>query len=139
MVSPNIYEKLIRPTEIELSRFFGGVHYWHSCGNTTPLQKLISGIPNLHMVHVSPWSSLGNAVNVFNPGTTAIEVDLMAFADVLNAPDVKRMEEKLKNFKEETRIHKSLIRLAGIEIVHDIKTDLENILLWNKCANKILL
>jgi hypothetical protein len=37
MVSPSLYQKLILPYELELEKFYGGIHWWHSCGNKTPL------------------------------------------------------------------------------------------------------
>ena len=41
IVSPQLYEELIFPYEDELSEFFGGVNWWHSCGNKTPLVSVI--------------------------------------------------------------------------------------------------
>ena len=139
MVSPKIYEELIRPTEIKLSNFFGGINYWHSCGNTTPFQKLINDIPNLHMAHVSPWSSVSNAAASYNPDSVVIEVALYAYDDVINPPREGFIEEKLRSIKEETRNHRSTVRADGIQIVNDIRTDLKRITEWIDCARRILI
>ena len=36
-VSPALYEEFILPYETDLSEYFGGIDYWHSCGNCTAL------------------------------------------------------------------------------------------------------
>lgn len=139
IISPKIYEDLIRPTEIELSRFFGGVNYWHSCGNTTPFQKLINEIPNLHMVHVSPWSSISNAKVSYDHKKTVIEVALHPNEDVINPSDLSNIKEKLKLIKEETREHRSTVRADGIQILNDMETDMSSVYRFIDTATKVLL
>lgn len=138
MVSPAIYKDLIRPTEIELSRFFGGVNYWHSCGNTTPFQKLINEIPNLHMVHVSPWSSISNARESYSLDKV-IEVALHPYEDVTNPSAPDSIEKKLNFIKEETKNHRSTVRADGIQLLNDVETDLRSVYRWIDCAAGILL
>jgi len=41
MVSPQIYQDFIFPYEDELAKFYGGIMWWHSCGNKTPLVPII--------------------------------------------------------------------------------------------------
>jgi uroporphyrinogen-III decarboxylase len=53
-LSPSMYEELVLPYEIELCQFQGGIKYWHSCGNLTPLLPHIRKIPLIDMLHVSP-------------------------------------------------------------------------------------
>lgn len=64
-VSPAMYEEFILPYEAEIGRFFGGVDYWHSCGNTTALLPHIAHIPGLHMLDVGPWTDLAAAVELY--------------------------------------------------------------------------
>jgi len=44
IVSPQLYEEFIFPYENELSKFYGGINWWHSCGNKTPLVSVIKKI-----------------------------------------------------------------------------------------------
>jgi len=44
IISPQLYEELIFPYEDELSEFYGGINWWHSCGNKTPLLSTIEKI-----------------------------------------------------------------------------------------------
>jgi len=137
VVSPELYRAIILPSEIKLSERFGGVHYWHSCGNVTPFLHDINQIPNLYMSHVSPWTDIRESARVYDPEKTAIEVDLHGHDDVLNASGENQIRHKLESFKRDTKDFHSLIRAAGLEIVHDVKTDLENIQRWIKCAHSV--
>ncbi|MGI6776801.1 MAG: hypothetical protein ACOX7R_01865 [Acetivibrionales bacterium] len=139
ILSPKLYEELVRPTEIELSNFFGGVNYWHSCGKTTPFQKLINEIPNLRMVHISPWSSISNAAAAYDPDSVAIEIALYAYEDVINPPEEGFIEKKLRYIKEVTKNHRSTVRADGIQIINDVKTDVNKITEWVECARRILI
>jgi uroporphyrinogen-III decarboxylase len=64
-ISPSMYEEYVLPYETELSDFFGGIDYWHSCGNTTRLAELIARIPNVHMFDVGPWTELSAGVSAY--------------------------------------------------------------------------
>jgi uroporphyrinogen-III decarboxylase len=37
IVSPALCDEFIFPYERQLEEFYGGIHWWHSCGNKTPL------------------------------------------------------------------------------------------------------
>lgn len=41
IISPQLYEEFIFPYEDQLSNFYGGIRWWHSCGNKTPLVSII--------------------------------------------------------------------------------------------------
>ena len=139
MISPELYENVIRPEEIELSNFLGGINYWHSCGNTTPFQKLIDEIPNVHMVHVSPWSDISNAVNSYNTENKALEIALYGYDELLCSPGKEHSKNKLRFIKEETKMHRSQVRAAGIDIMNTVQNDLTKVKEWIDCANEILL
>jgi len=63
MFSPADYDEFIYPYEYEVARTFEK-GYYHSCGNLTPLFERIISLPNIHRVHVSPWSDMRRAVEV---------------------------------------------------------------------------
>jgi len=63
MFSPADYDEFIHPYEYEVARTFD-YGYYHSCGNLTPLFERIVNLPNMHRVHVSPWSDMNKAIEV---------------------------------------------------------------------------
>jgi hypothetical protein len=139
VVSPDMYNDIIKPSEIDLSRFFGGVNYWHSCGNSTPFHQYIKEIPNLHMVHISPWSSVESAVNVFDRDRTVIEVALHPVEDIVRPPSENHVERKIASIKEMTSGHRSTVRADGIQPVEGKKVDLGMVERWARTAAKVLL
>ncbi|MDK2798852.1 MAG: hypothetical protein PWP27_586 [Clostridiales bacterium] len=95
-LSPALYEEFVLPYEKELSEYHGGLHYWHSCGDLTPLYKDIVAIPNIDMIHKSPWSSAAEVGKVFGK-VSAIEVCLNPQKDILEGSE-QYMRELLTGF-----------------------------------------
>lgn len=95
VVSPTMYEDYILPTEIELSKYFGGTLYWHSCGNTTALFPLINAIPDLGSVTVSAWSDIEKAGIAYNQ-ETAFEVQLNNYTDISKDGRNLSVKEKIE-------------------------------------------
>ena len=63
MFSPDDYDEFILPYETKCAGL-GHELYYHSCGNLTPIFDRIAGLPNIHRIHVSPWSDLVRAASV---------------------------------------------------------------------------
>ncbi len=96
MFSPGDYKEFIYPYELECSKH-GKDYYYHSCGCLTPIYKQLATLQNIRKVHVSPWSDIKTAVNVF--GKTVIIQKLMdTQQDVLNK-NTKEMIIQIKNMK----------------------------------------
>ena len=93
MVSPSLYRDYIRPTELKVAEHFGGFHYWHSCGVTDKIYKLIAEIPGIDMIHRGPSTSARAAGEAFGQ-ICPIEVNLDPMKDVINN-DEKGMYEKV--------------------------------------------
>jgi len=140
IVSPSMYQEFILPTEIELSRFYGGLSYWHSCGNTTPFLSMINSIPNTQMVHVSPWTDLHGAVTSYDRNKF-LELDLYPYQDVLYPQSDKYTAQRLETIKREIREAgaRATVRADAIQIVEGVEKDMARLRSWVYCANKILL
>ena len=113
VVGPELYESKILPLEIDISRFFGGVSYWHSCGNTTPLLGLINRIPNTRMVTVSAWTDVELAGKTYDRDKV-LEVQLHNSRDVLEPATASTMEDRLNLIKHATANHKANIVAGGL-------------------------
>ncbi|MFW6180886.1 MAG: uroporphyrinogen decarboxylase family protein [Spirochaetota bacterium] len=70
IVSPELCEELILPYEQKLEERYGGVHWWHSCGNKTPLVPAIQrAFDRVGFVDFALWSDdLQRAVRALDPG-----------------------------------------------------------------------
>ena len=139
VVSPNIYKNLIRPTEIELSNFFGGVNFWHSCGNTTPFMKLINEIPGLHMITVSAWSSIEEAVKCYDKDNVTLEIQLHPYDGIIKCNDADYYKKTLIEIKDKVKGNKATIRAEGIQMCGSSEVEIPKVKKWIDCANDILL
>ena len=99
MMSPAMYKEFVLPYEIELSGFFGGIRYWHSCGKTTDVMEHIVKIPNLTMFHVSPWADEKKAAEILSPRDISLDVCLDPERDLYFNDDAK-VRERLIQLRE---------------------------------------
>lgn len=140
VVSPDMYKDFILSTEVELSRFYGGLSYWHSCGNTTPFLEMINSIPNTQMIHVSPWTDLHSALTSYDRNKF-LELDLHPYEDVLYPPGDASAVQRLETIKNEVRETgaRATVRADAIQIVEGVEKDMARLNSWVDCANRILL
>jgi hypothetical protein len=68
--------------------------YIHSCGNLTPFFRHIRKLPNVHRVHVSPWSSLEAAVAALG-NSVILEVHQPLDFDARTDAEIDRMADRL--------------------------------------------
>ena len=137
MISPKLYENLILPYEIELAEYQGGILYWHSCNNTTDFYQLINKIPNLKMMHVSPWADLKEASNMFQD-KVAVEKCIIPEQSILSADENKMKEDINKIIQNSGKKLRYLIRVDAIEKVHDLSFDLDKLKTFVNIYNKIM-
>jgi hypothetical protein len=137
MISPNFYEKFVLPYETELSDFYGGITYWHSCGNIVQLENLIKTIPNLEMVHISPWSNLKESVNNFRGSDISLEVVLHPLKDVQSI-SIEGITNHLTSIRETTAGLPVTVRADGLQLITSLEGDLNSILQWAQVAREVL-
>jgi hypothetical protein len=97
MFSSDDYTEFIYPYEMQCSKY-GTNYYYHSCGRLTPVYKLIANLQNLAKVHVSPWSDLQTAVDVFKDRKVIIQKLMDTQKDILNR-NTGEMLEHIRNIK----------------------------------------
>jgi hypothetical protein len=137
VVSPKMYEECILPSEIRLAEHFGGLSYWHSCGNTTFLYKLIGRIPNLEMVTVSAWSDVERAGREYSLDM-ALEVQLHNYKDVLHPTDENALKERIELIKDSTSGHKAIVHGCGLVFPDGYDEAMRRIKILSETAREVL-
>jgi uroporphyrinogen-III decarboxylase len=68
IISPSMYEEFCFPYDNELSIFYGGLRWWHSCGNKTPFIPIIRRIKNkIDFIELNWWNDdLSRAIKDLN-------------------------------------------------------------------------
>lgn len=138
VIGPNIYKEFILPYEIELSKFHGGVSYWHSCGNITPILELIRQIPGLEMLNISAWTDYKKAAEICSD--IPLEICLDAVSDVYQA-DYSQMRFKINDILTicaSSDVKAYTIHLLGISpYFKSIDDDLYRLKQWLKIAKEL--
>ncbi len=137
VVSPALYKELIYPYEKELGEFWGGIRYWHSCGQTEAFYETVSTLPGLQIMHIGPWSDVKKAAEVFGSKDISIEICRNSVRDMFEKTE-EEMEEDLRSIKDacEGKV-KYQVRMDGIAIFKDIDFTLNKINTWKKVAERV--
>jgi uroporphyrinogen-III decarboxylase len=136
-LSPQLYEQFVLPYEIKLSEYHNGISYWHSCGNTTLIQNAIKNIPNLEMIHVSPWTDLKKTVeNLYDSGI-ALEIVLHPLNDVQKVSK-ETAKKGLSRIKELTDGLCVTVRADAFEVITSLDYDIAKIKEWGSIARSVL-
>lgn len=95
LFSPQMYREFVLPYEKQLSEYYGGINYYHSCGNLTPFLEDMTTLNITRELHVSFSTDLGKAVEIF-PENVILQKSLHPINDVMNA-DEQTMRKKLED------------------------------------------
>ena len=138
VLSPELYREFVLPSEKEIGAYYGGINYWHSCGDTTPLFKDINTIPNLSMVHVGGWSDEKVAMRDLSPDK-AVQKSMRPYDEIIGALDRAAMRRRLVEIKENLAGRLMSVSADALQVVNSCKQDMAALKVWIDQANDILL
>jgi hypothetical protein len=137
-MSPSHYRDILLPLEIELSESYGGIAYWHSCGDTTRLLDAISQIPNLDLFHCGPWTDVSSACHIMGAKGIAVEICIEPVDKVQHASPIAQkryLEDTIAQIPGNTACY---IKVDSLEVIRDLPTELEAIQSWLRVAQTLL-
>ncbi len=137
LIAPAHYEEFVLTYEIELSQYFGGIDYWHSCSNTTRLMPFLARIPGLRMMDVGPWTALQPAVECFGrrPGSSIMK-RLHPVSEVLLA-DETRMRARLLQIKATCYDVPYMLLFDGLNVMGSIEQAVAQVRLLDRICHEI--
>ena len=137
LVSPRQYEEFVLPYEAELSEYFGGVDYWHSCSNVTKLLPLIARLPNLRMMDVGPWTALKPAVELFGKRAgSSIMKRLHPVSEVLMASE-EQMHARLLQIKSTCYDVPYMLLFDGLNVMGSVEESVKKVLLLDRVCHEV--
>jgi hypothetical protein len=137
-LSPTLYRDVILPLEVEFSDYYGGIFYWHSCGNTTKLLDDIAHIPTLDLFHCGPWTNVAEAARVMGGRGVPLEicVDPVDKAQMSSPGDQKRyLQDVVAQIPDDVTC---TIKLDSLEVIRDLPTELAAVHSWIEAAREVL-
>jgi len=137
-LSPALYRDVLLPLELELCAHYGGIFYWHSCGNTTRLLPDIARIPVLDLFHCGPWTDVAKACTIWGQRGVPLEICPDPVETVQMATP-EQQERYLRELKEQIPDDVACyVRIDSLEIIRDLPTELAAIHSWIDCARRVL-
>jgi uroporphyrinogen-III decarboxylase len=126
------YKNLILPVENEISDFYGGVVYWHSCGVVNELIDEILDLKNISMLDCSGWNDFDVFVEALtrkNVKSTGIEKRFHPVKDILATSEAE-IRKKIKSYYDSLQKNKNIrayMRVDGISQIGDFEQDLNSV------------
>lgn len=96
MFSAAMFEEFIVPYEKQMADFYGGIGYYHSCGNLTSFLDGLREVDIFGLQHVSSWTDYEKAIEKTADGVV-VQVSLDTVKDVMEA-DEARMRERIRYY-----------------------------------------
>ena len=134
-LSPQMYRDLVLPSEKAYASAFGGLTYWHSCGDVTPMLRAIREIPEITIFHVGPWTDLAKAAEVF--GDVTLDICIHSVTVYEGNDDATRT--KITQIVETCRDHGARsfsIRPGILQAFGDVEKDLAAVGRWCRVAQE---
>jgi uroporphyrinogen-III decarboxylase len=139
LMSPRSYAQFFLPYERELSEFFGGVYYWHSCGDITEHVPELRRLPGIHLLDfgVSMEDKAKGlaelAVAGSHPcGPRAIEFRVMAQRHIQEAaePEQKAYIRTILRGCHAHGVTRYILRSSGMSLLLGGEPDLARLARW---------
>jgi len=138
-ISPRIYRDQVLPCEQRIVAAHGGLHYFHSCGNTTKMLPHIASM-RPELFHVGPWTDAQQAAQIMSPFGSALEVCVHAVDDVFEATP-ETMENRIRD-RISTAVaggaQAMCLEAAALDRMHGAAIDLAAVQNWVKVARRVL-
>jgi hypothetical protein len=137
-LSPAMYRESLLPLEKGLCEYYGGIFYWHSCGNTTGLLEHIAEIPRIDLFHCGPWTDVARACRCFEGRETALEIMVEPIDKVQLARGAERtafLREIAGQIPPDTNCY---IKADSLEVLRNPGQELEAVTAWISAAREVL-
>ena len=137
-LSPALYRDMVLPFEMELCEHYGGISYWHSCGDTARLLDDIARIPVLDLFHCGPWTDVAEACRVMGGRDVPLEICVDPVDKVQLAAPAEQ-ERYLRDIVAQIPDDVDcIIKVDSLEVVRDLETELAAIWSWIDVAREVL-
>jgi uroporphyrinogen-III decarboxylase len=131
LFSPEVYKEFIFPYENKLSHFYGGIRYYHSCGNLIPFLDYLKKLPGLEKLHIGPWTDLKVAKTKLNH-KIRLQKCMNPEDDIFSCNE-KEMRQKIIKIIQDGKGTKLDI---CADAIHSPSSDLEKVKSWVKMVHE---
>lgn len=139
LMSPEMYEQFFMPYEKELSDFFGGVYYWHSCGDTTGHVEAVQKLPDIDLIDFGVSIEDKEEALESLEKDQAVELRVMAQKHVQSGSEEEK-KQYIRNIIQsctKNEISRYVIRSSGMSVVNGGENDLKQLSRWVELVREV--
>jgi len=132
-LGPKQFERFVFPYNARVAELFtNGTVYFHGCECLDGKYPVLQGLPNLRRIHVSPWSSVRRAHEVFGR-SVVLEVHAHP-TEVFFTHTPMQMADELRRLLDDAGDARLDLNLNDI---HSINDDPDRLRLWTDLAREV--
>jgi hypothetical protein len=139
IMSPEMYGKFFFQYEKELSDFFGGVYYWHSCGDITPHVSEIHKLNNIDIVDFGVTMERKNIgiSSLKRNQTLELRVKAQTHIQECTEQESKAYIREILIDCKKAGIDKYVLRSSGMSVVNGAADDVKKLARWVELAREV--
>jgi hypothetical protein len=131
-LGPDMYAEFVHPYNSKLTELVGRVYY-HGCEDLSEKCKIIKDLPNLHLFHISPWTSEEAVYEHMHECNVAFEIHSHP-TGVLENYTKEEMKSILQKRHDVFKDKPHTLMLADIEV---ISGKLDRLKMWVDVAQEV--
>lgn len=139
IMSPESYTEFVYPYERELCDLYGGIYYWHSCGDITRHIPDINRLGDIDLLDFGvSMDDKGAGLSALNRSLN-IEMRVLAHRYIQNAAD-DEIEAYMRDIVvscRERNIEKYVLRTSGMSLLLGAREDLKRLVRWVELTRKV--
>ena len=130
-ITPGFFEEFLLPMYKRIEDYHGGIIGIHSCGNQTPVHKMMQeNLKTIPVFEISPWSSLEGSLEILTPNK---HITLGFHPNDVLIKDTAAIEEQVRHIHKATKGRKFSLATSGLTLTPPLETEkqfLDQIGLW---------
>lgn len=132
LMSPQMYKKHFLEYEREMSELYGGIYYWHSCGDITQHVREIQNLSDIDLMDfgVSMNDKTAGINNLVWNQTIEFRVHAQNHIQQCSEEESKEYVRSLIRGCRDVGLRSYVIRSSGMSVVHGADTDLALLSRW---------
>lgn len=132
LMSPDMYNEFFYQYEQELSDFYGGIYYWHSCGDITPHVKEVHKLKNIDILDFGvTMENKGNGISDLNRNQLLeFRVKAQAHVQECTEEESKAYIREILSDCNKAGIDRYVMRSSGMSVLKGADEDVKKLARW---------
>ncbi len=139
LMSPDMYTKYFLEYELEMSELYGGIYYWHSCGDVTAHVSAIQELPDIDLMDfgVTMNNKIAGIKSLVRNQAVEFRVHAQNHIQQCSEEESKEYIRSLIRGCKEAGLQSYVIRSSGMSVLHGAEKDRAMLGKWVKLVREV--